>query len=297
MIKGGTVGSSGSPQTGWLNRALLFLAILALCLLVFFVFSYVRPLLPKPWDAVGRGASAVVLLAAALIARRGERTRKYWPILFALFTALCAMSVDYYLLLGQRVARAAGIAPDTPAGWAVDKLGSSLTIVAFVVALWLACGKPASLRIRKGRLGLGLAVGLAAFAIAAATSLPVAALLFKGRDLGIARVLPWTPWLLIFVLANASAEELLFRGLFLGRLEPFFGRFASSFLIAIPFYLLHYGVPYSSSDLAFVAVLIPLALAWGWLMQKTDSIWGSILFHAGMDIPVIVGIFSNLPGA
>ncbi len=32
-------------------------------------------------------------------------------------------------------------------------------------------------------------------------------------------------------------------------------------------------------------------------MQKTDSIWGSVLFHAGMDIPVMVGIFSNLPGA
>jgi len=25
-----------------------------------------------------------------------------------------------------------------------------------------------------------------------------------------------------------------------------------------------------------------------------DSVWGSILFHAGMDIPVILGIFSNL---
>jgi hypothetical protein len=29
-------------------------------------------------------------------------------------------------------------------------------------------------------------------------------------------------------------------------------------------------------------------------MQKTDSVWGSILLHAGMDIPVMLGIFSTL---
>jgi len=46
--------------------------------------------------------------------------------------------------------------------------------------------------------------------------------------------------------------------------------------------------------LIFLAVLVPLALAWGYLMQKTDSIWASILFHAGMDIPIMLGIFSNL---
>jgi hypothetical protein len=287
-----------SRQTGRLHRVLLFLAILAVCLLVFFVFSYIRPLLQRPADLIGRVVTAAVLLAAAVIAYRTGNIRKYWPILFALFTALSAMSIDYYLLLGQRVASALGIEADTPRGWAMDKLGSSLTIIAVVMVLWLASGgTPASLRIKRGRLGLGLTVGLAAFAVAAASSFPVAALLFKGRDLSIARVLPWTPWVLIFVLANASAEELLFRGLFLGRLEPLFGRFPSNALIAIPFYLLHYGVPYTSSDLAFVAVVLPLALAWGWLMQKTDSVWGSILFHAGMDIPVIVGMFSNLPGS
>jgi hypothetical protein len=29
-------------------------------------------------------------------------------------------------------------------------------------------------------------------------------------------------------------------------------------------------------------------------MQKSNSIWGSMLFHAAMDTPVFVGIFSNL---
>lgn len=28
-------------------------------------------------------------------------------------------------------------------------------------------------------------------------------------------------------------------------------------------------------------------------MQKTDAAWGSILLHAGMDIPIILGLFST----
>jgi membrane protease YdiL (CAAX protease family) len=37
-----------------------------------------------------------------------------------------------------------------------------------------------------------------------------------------------------------------------------------------------------------------LGLAWGYIMQKTDNAWGSILFHAGADILVFLGVFSNM---
>ena len=286
-----------SRKLGGLQRAGLFFLLLALSLYVFMVLSHFRPLLPKSADLIVRVVTAVVLFAAFMAARRSERFRKYWQILFALFVGLVSISLDYYLVLGQRVAALAGMDPDTPAGWAVDKLGGSLSIVVVVVTLTLTSGgTPASLYIKKGRLALGLAVGLAAFALAAVTAIPLAGFLFSGRDLGLARVLPWTPWILVFVLANASAEELLFRGLFLGRLEPLLGRFPANLIAALPFLLMHYGVPYTTQQLLFLSALLPLALAWGWLMQKTDSIWGSVLFHAGMDIPVMIGMFSNLSG-
>jgi hypothetical protein len=287
-----------SLRVAGVKRAGLSLLILSLCLFVFVVLSHFRPLLPKPADLPVRIVTAVALLGAALGARRTERFRKYWQVLFALFVGLAAISIDYYLVLGQRVGRLAGIDPGTPAGWAVDKLGGSLTVVVVILALTLASGaRPASLYIKKGRLALGLGVGLATFAIAAATAIPLASFMFNGKDLSLSRVLPWTPWLLVFVLANAANEELLFRGLFLGKLEPFLGRFPSNLLAALPFLLMHYGVPYTPQQLFFLAVLLPFALAWGWLVQKTDSIWGSVLFHAGMDISVMVGIFSNLPAA
>ncbi len=109
-----------------------------------------------------------------------------------------------------------------------------------------------------------------------------------------AEVLAWSPWILIFIFGNAFNEELLFRGLFLRKYSPFIGRFLSNLVIAIPFALHHTGVSYTPDVLMFLVILLPLALAWGYITQKTDSLWGSVLFHAGTDIPIVLGIFSSL---
>ncbi|HLO13194.1 MAG TPA: CPBP family intramembrane glutamic endopeptidase, partial [Anaerolineales bacterium] len=141
----------------------------------------------------------------------------------------------------------------------------------------------------------GLTVGLVAFVVMIASVIPVTTIFFKGQNLTWARILPWTPWVLIMVLSNASSEELILRGLLIGKMEPFVGRFATNIVTTIPFVLLHANTSYSADTTLFLALqLLPLSLAWCWLMQKTNSIWGSILFHAAMDIPVFVGIFSTL---
>jgi membrane protease YdiL (CAAX protease family) len=64
-------------------------------------------------------------------------------------------------------------------------------------------------------------------------------------------------------------------------------------MVALVFTVLHRAAYYTANEYLFLAILLPLALAWGYIMQKTDALWGSILFHAGMDIPIILGIFSN----
>jgi hypothetical protein len=185
---------------------------------------------------------------------------------------------------------------NSPAGWAVEKLESSLLGILIVVVLTLLSGQRLdSLYIRRGNLLLGLTVGFAAFVIMFATAIPVAEMFFKGENLSWGRLLPWTPWLFIFVLANASNEELLFRGLFLGKAEPMLGKFGANLVTAITFTLMHSFVNYAADTFVFLALqTLPVALVWGWLMQRTNSIWGSILFHAAMDIPIIVGIFSTL---
>lgn len=277
------------------QRIGLFLFFLACGLLVFLVFSYYFPLFEQPADIIGRIITATVLLAASLFVRRSERLNKYWLILFAFFTALTAISIDFYFSLSKLIIPALNIVWESPTGWAIEKLESSLLSIVIVLAITRLAGQSVgSLYIRRGNLQFGLIVGFIAFAVIIATVIPVTEMFFKGQNLSWARILPWAPWVLIFVLANASNEELLFRGLFIGKMEPFLGKFATNILTTIPFVLMHSFTSYSVDNFVFLALqLLPLSLAWCWLMQKSNSIWGSILFHAAMDIPIIVGIFST----
>jgi uncharacterized protein len=279
----------------WEWRAGLFVLFLLSGLLFFIVFSHLRPVLPETFDLIGRMVLIGSFLTAALWMRGNPRFEKYWQILFACFIAALATAVDYYLPSRDWLLQFLHVSITTPAGIALDKLDSSLIIVVTIILLTKVSGADlGSIYLRKGNLKLGLIIGLTAFVVAAAGAIPVSEMFFGGKDLTLEKVLPWTPWILIFVLGNAFNEELLFRGLFLQKYGPLVGRFSSNLAIAIPFALHHTGVSYTPDVLMFLAILLPLALAWGFVMQKTDSIWGSILFHAGTDIPIVLGIFSSL---
>jgi membrane protease YdiL (CAAX protease family) len=202
-----------------------------------------------------------------------------------------AVSLDW--MLSKYFINYLGVTDNTPAGWAYQKLFEFVVIVGTVVTLTKASNKSlGSIYIQRGNLKLGLTIGIVTFSLAAALSIPMASL-FQAQNLILERIIPWIPWVLIFVLANGAMEEILFRGLFFRKLEPFFGKFFSNLMIAFIFTGIHGAATYTSDQYIFLAILFPLALSWGYIMQKTDAVWGSILFHAGMDIPIILGIFSN----
>jgi membrane protease YdiL (CAAX protease family) len=295
ITNSGLIGTE-MPQTNWMQRLALFVAFLTCGLLVFVVFSHYYPFYEENTDKIGRIVVASVFLTLALFSRFTDRFREYWLIPFAFFAALSAISTDHYLGLSKYIYPALGMVERSPAGWAVDKLESSLLGIAIVLIINRLAGQSVgSLYIRRGNLRLGLIVGLVAFATMIASVIPVTNAFFKGENLTWARILPWTPWVLIFVLANASNEELIFRGLFVGKMEPFLGKFATNLVTTIPFVLAHSYTGYATDQTVFLALqVLPVSLAWCWLMQKTNSIWGSILFHAAMDIPIVVGIFSGL---
>jgi membrane protease YdiL (CAAX protease family) len=151
-----------------------------------------------------------------------------------------------------------------------------------------------SIYLRKGNLRLGLIIGLSVFAVVAALSIPWAQWQYRVGDLSLQRVLPWIPWILLFVLANSINEELLFRGLFLQKLEPLLGAFPANLCMAIPFTMLHIGIDYSRNALLLLTLLLPLGLLLGYVMQKARSILAPWLIHASMDIAVVLSLFSQL---
>jgi membrane protease YdiL (CAAX protease family) len=222
-----------------------------------------------------------------------ERTlKKYWHVFFALFVLTVAISLDW--ITGIYIRKNLDVNDGTTAGWALQKLSECFIVASTVITFTLASGGSlGSIYIQKGKLNLGLFIGLISFSIFAISAVPMGSL-FNAQDLSLFRILPWNPWLLIIVLANGTLEELLFRGLFLHKLEPFVGKLQSIFLFAFRFTGLHSWVSYTADNRIFLAVTFLLALALGYIMQKTDSLWGSLLLHAGMDIPVMIGIFKNL---
>lgn len=276
-----------------LHQLGLFLLFLLFGLLMFFVFSHFRPLLPKDIETPSRIALIFVLLITTLLIRRSSRFKKYWLVFFAFFIAAFAQALDYYF--NDWSLTLLGLDTKTPAGIAVSKLESTIMIVVPILLLTKASGTNlASIYLQKGKLRSALIIGLIVFFAIAAVSIPWAKWQYQTGDLSLERVIPWVPWILVFVLANGINEELLFRGLFLRKLEPFLGSFLSNLCIAIPFTMLHFGVDYTQNFLMFLVFLLPLGLALGYVMQKTNSILGAWLIHASVDISVALALFSKL---
>lgn len=279
------------PKREWFDRVFIALLFLAIGGLIMIVFSPWRPLLPRMDDFLGRIGLIVALMVAVFLIRKSNHYEKYWQVFYGLLVLAIAVSVDWFFSKYQ--INYLGISDNSPTGWAIQKLNECIVVVSMVIILTKAGNHSlGSIYIQKGNLKLGLIIGFVTFTLAAIFSIPMATL-FKAQNLTLTRIIPWIPWLLVFVLANATMEEIMFRGLFLRKLEPFYGKFLSNLLIATVFTVLHGAVAYTSDQYIFLAILLPLALAWGYVTQKTDAVWGSILFHAGMDIPIILGIFSN----
>ncbi len=277
----------------WAERIILAVLFAAMGLLIIYVFSPLRPVLAGASDYLGRAGLMAILLAGAVLLRRSAAYHRFWPVVFGLFTLAAAVSASW--VFGIYVIEHLGVSGTSPQGYALIKLNEGVVAAGVVILLTVTSGsRLGSIYLQKGNLKLGLTIGLIAFLLAVAGAVPMSMLMFKGKALTLSNMTPWIPWLLVFVLANAVMEEVMFRGLFLQKLEPFYGRFTANFLIAFVFTGLHGGVTYPADQYLFLAIVFPLALVWGYITQKTGAVWGSILFHAGTDIPLLLGIFSNL---
>jgi len=264
--------------------------LLTICgFLIFALTMTFVPVLPVWVNYAARAGFLVIFGALWWAARNESPLSLFRPIFFAYSAAVLGLSLGFFF--ADRGLKLFGLTTQTPSGIAVAKFLQVSLIVIGILAVASLCGEDlASLYIRKGRLLLGVSVGL----ITAAACLALALLQPAVTALGPAKLMSLAPWILLFVVSNALMEELLFRGLFLGRYEPLVGKWLAILSIALAFTLAHMQVTYAPNLWAFLLVTFGFSIAWGWLMQKTESLWGSVLFHAGADLLIILPIFSNL---
>jgi uncharacterized protein len=232
---------------------------------------------------------ATIFLLTAFLLHKSKSLKSYWQIFFAFFIASLAIFFDFLINLPS----------NTMNGLVLDMVVSTAIIASTIIILTRVSGNSLdSIFLNKGKIKFGLIVGLAGFFFFALTSIPAAQYLFQGQNLTLDRVLTWMPWILPIVFLNGVREELLYRGLFLKRFQLKLGSRTSNLLQAILFSLSHSvaGVglnAYTPYIWGLVIFTFSLGLVWGFIMQRTNSLLGSTLFHAGTDIPVFIGIFSN----
>jgi membrane protease YdiL (CAAX protease family) len=280
--------ASGRPKVA---ERILPLSIFLVCSLLlfeppFFAFNSTS----KWFQGVTFIGLPVLFSMMAMLARWHQRFIEYWPA----FSSFVMVSIALLLmwLLDDFPRRWLSLDPKGPSGRAIVKVSDAVILLVTVVVL----GKLLridfdSIYLRKGsRPALGLAIGLAGFALMASFAVVEA----HGMGVSNRSLLDWTPWILSFVLANGFFEELMARGLFLKKFEPLLGATLANILTAFVFAVGHGGVTYSADVLVFVAITFVFALIWGYIMQKTGSLLGSALFHAGADTLIIIGIFAGV---
>ena len=275
-------------QPGWLKKSGVFLLFFVVGTMVFAIITF-SPYLPKNTLLYFHAGLTATLLVMSLFLRRSERGSQYWPVCYVFFVAEVAVLLSG--LFGDDMLRLFGLTVTTPQGIAVAKFSESILRVVPILALMPIMGLDwRSLYLNKGRIGIWLTVGIVAFII-----FPVIGYLPLANQEGVLnKLLSLSPWILLFVLSNGFMEELLFRGLFLKRYEPFLGKGLSNLLTAIIFTLMHTQVTYAPQMLQFLLIALTLSLVWGYLIQKTDSLWGAVLFHAAGDCLIIFAAYASM---
>ena len=171
-------------------------------------------------------------------------------------------------------------------------LETALVVIPILLLIKFSGGDFNRLYLKKGNLRLGIIIGVLTLLFFLITSVEVSMLLFGAQSVTAENVILWSPWIMIFAFSNGLKEELLYRGLFLRKYESYLGADTANFLQALIFTLAHLGSQYTPELLIFAVITFFLGLGFGAVMQKTDSILGSIFCHAGADIPVVIAHFS-----
>ncbi len=269
------------------NKAPLF-AIFLVC--GFSIFAV--PLLLGPLELFYRIIICGVFAVLAMTLRRNKALAKYFPVIFAYFIG--SLTILFQVLLYSNPSWLNWISASTMDLEVVFKVVSAFLVIIPIVLLTKVSGHDmASLYLTKGKLRLGLIIGTTTFLIFLATSIWTSTLLYGGKNLTFEKLVLWAPWILVYVFTNGIKEEIQFRGLYLKKYEALLGTDSANFLQAIIFVFPHFGETYTPVLAAFLFIVFLLGLAFGAVTQKTNSLIGAILFHAGTDIPVVLGMFSN----
>jgi membrane protease YdiL (CAAX protease family) len=236
-----------------------------------------------------------VALALALVALVWARFAALRPVLLA----VAAMTAAFSVFAGgpQWIEDIAGNRFDFNTQVLLASAAEAIITAAFVV-LALRTSPPALRPLMRLRT-MGPAALVATIAGVAVFFLVVMALpaTLLGREgigpVALARDLPMAAPACAL---QALAQELQFRGMLLGALDRVAPAWAANLGQAAFFGIAHIAVQYQGPAGAFVPVTIVLGLVFGYITQRTGSLWPAIIVHTVADIAVTIGVIPGLYG-
>jgi len=269
-------------------RFSVFVLFLVCGLLVFFINLTFTGMIPAKVRIISKLSLITAFLASAVLLYRSRRLDKYWKVFFAFFTGSTAIFLGLHSSkLGLRIFN---LEINTLNGITLSKLLEDLVIIFIIIALIkISRDDMDSVYISKGNLKLGLIIGLVTF-----LGLFLLSALITTQNISFSKFISLIPSILIIALADGFMEELLFRGLFLKRFEPFVGAGLSNLLTALIYSLVHLQVTFTPNLPIFLIATFLFGLLWGYITQKMGSIWASALFHAGVDTLIMIDFFKGL---
>lgn len=284
----------GTTQTNWRQRFYLFILLL-LCEAAIFIFgSYYFDVFPTNKNLTYNLITSAVFLAVSWWFKYDKRWQRYWQIAFAFFIASIAFP---FSAIFDSWIRATlnwfAVTTDTSKGQAIEKVCEMLLkTVPILVLVKLSGADFGSVFLKRGNLKLGMGIGLLVFFFLAPASFMFATQRFTSTDTLIAAAV----WGLVFAIANAFMEELWLRGIFLKHfqtmLEPNGSVWVTSIIFAwmhsFAFYFMPEALPF------FFMNTLALGLACGYLIMKSDSIWGAVIIHAASDFFLFVAVLANV---
>jgi membrane protease YdiL (CAAX protease family) len=178
---------------------------------------------------------------------------------------------------------------NTSKGLALSKFSDSAIITIVLISSFLVAGyRLKSIYLTGGKLIPGIITGIIFFIIFGFLALTNPQ---QKSDPGFLEK-NWI-WIFMFVLSNGFMEELVFRGIFLEKLNLLFDHHLSIFMTSVCFAVPHVVVQYQANVLMFAGICFILGMICGYAMHYTRSIIAPALIHAGADLMIIVPIFAT----
>lgn len=280
-------------QTNWIQRICLFFIFL-FCGLAILVFgSNYFEIFPTNKNLIYNVMLSTVFLVAALWLKRDQRLNRYWQSAYAFFVASVAFPVTLLLSVWNNMVLGwFNVTTATSQGIAIAKVYEMILVVIPILLLTKLSGADlGSIYLKRGNWKLSLGIGALLFFNFAISALMFFAERYTSTDvLGVAIV-----WGLVFSFANGFMEELWLRGIFLKHFETLLGVGGSVLLTSIIFASMHAGAVYLTPAAVpfLLAYAMTMGIGCGYLIMKTDNIWGATLIHAAADLFAFIALLAN----